>query len=245
MHGTVYANPTFIRKNIKQPTIISIHPLVAYDEHRLYFNNTSVKWDFKDIVNCTFSNTYKVLLVLTDDYKIYVFTENLELITYLHNWEPKYIVGFKLIESLSMLLLVGTEEVEVMKINILTNVKRTKFLSSMKFHIKKENHLSVKAEDALKWNKGYWYLAEEDLLYVWSTMDIHFFSLTKLVLKSRICGLAKKENSISTVLFSNHYKYTIIGLLNGEVKVWRLPISSLYHHKEILIHSFIYHTREI
>lgn len=109
MQGTVYANPTFIRKNIKQPTIISIHPLVAYDEHRLYFNNTSVKWDFKDIVNCTFSNTYKVLLVLTDDYKIYVFTENLELITYLHNWEPKYIVGFKLIESLSMLLLVGTE----------------------------------------------------------------------------------------------------------------------------------------
>lgn len=118
MQGTIYANPTFIKKNIKQPTIISINPLVAYDEHRLYLNNTCIKWDFKDIVNCTFSNIYKVLLVLTDDYKIYVFTENLELITYLHNWEPKYIVGFKLIESLSMLVLVGTEEIEMMKIKI-------------------------------------------------------------------------------------------------------------------------------
>jgi WD40 repeat protein len=76
-------------------------------------------------------------------------------------------------------------------------------------------------------------------------LDIHFFSLTKLILKSKICGLAKKENSISTVLFSSHYKYTIIGLLNGEVRVWRLPTSSLYHHKEILIHNFTYHTREI
>lgn len=91
-----------------------------------------------------------------------------------------------------MLLLVGTEEIEVMKINILTNVKRTKFLSSMKFHIKKENHLAVKPEDALKWNKGYGYLVEEDMFYVWSTIDIHFFSLSKLILKSKICGLAKK-----------------------------------------------------
>jgi len=99
-----------------------------------------------------------VLLVLTDDYKIYVFTDNLEQITLLHNWEPKYIVGFKLIEPLSMLLLVGTEEIEVMKINILTNIKRTKFLSSMKFHIKRESHLIVRPEDALKWNKGYGYL---------------------------------------------------------------------------------------
>ena len=48
-------------------------------------------------------------MVLTDDYKIYVFTEQLEQITVLHNWEPKYIVGFKIIEPLSMLLLVGTE----------------------------------------------------------------------------------------------------------------------------------------
>lgn len=31
MKGTLYANPTFIRKPIRQPTLISIRPLVAYD----------------------------------------------------------------------------------------------------------------------------------------------------------------------------------------------------------------------
>ena len=77
MKGTIYANPTFIRKNMKSPTVISVNPLVVYDENRLYFNDHSFKWEFKDIVNCTFSPTYKVLLVLTDDYKIYVFTEQL------------------------------------------------------------------------------------------------------------------------------------------------------------------------
>lgn len=86
MKGTLYANPTFVRKPIRQPTLISIHPLVAYDEHRLYFNQSSVKWEYKDIVNCTFLPSSKALLVLTDDYKIYVFTEHLERITILHNW---------------------------------------------------------------------------------------------------------------------------------------------------------------
>lgn len=31
MKGTLYANPTFTRKPIRQPTLISIRPLVAYD----------------------------------------------------------------------------------------------------------------------------------------------------------------------------------------------------------------------
>jgi hypothetical protein len=62
---------------MRQPTVISIRPLVAYDDSRLYFNNLSIKWEAKDIVNCTYSNIYKVLLVLTDDFKIYVFTEQL------------------------------------------------------------------------------------------------------------------------------------------------------------------------
>ena len=74
MKGTFYANPTFVRLNIRQPTIISVHPLVVYDEKRLFFNSLSIKWEHKDIVNCTYLHHYKVLLVLTDDYKIYVFT---------------------------------------------------------------------------------------------------------------------------------------------------------------------------
>ena len=77
MKGTLYANPTFIRKNIRQPMLISITPLVAYDEHRIFYNNISIKWTYKDIVNCTYLKTYKILLILTDDYKIYVFNEQL------------------------------------------------------------------------------------------------------------------------------------------------------------------------
>lgn len=113
----------------------------------------------------------------------------------------------------------------------------------MKFNLRKEEHLCVPSSYLLKWNRGYGYNLKEDLLYVWSTLDIHFFSLSKLSLQSRISGLGRKENSLSIVLFSKHYKYTVTGMLNGEVKVWRLPTSQLYQHKEFLIHNFIYHSR--
>jgi len=76
-------------------------------------------------------------------------------------------------------------------------------------------------------------------------MDLHFFSLSQLELRSRVAGLGKKENSLSAAIFSRHYKYTVTGMLNGEVRVWRLPTSPLYHHKEILLHTFSYHTREV
>ena len=94
-------------------------------------------------MNCTYSKVYKVLLVLTDDFRIYVFTTGLELITILHNWEPKYIVGFELLEELGLLLLIGTEEIEVMRVQVTTNVLSTKFLSSMKFSMRREAHLAV------------------------------------------------------------------------------------------------------
>lgn len=94
-------------------------------------------------MNCTYSKVYKVLLVLTDNFRIYVFTAGLELITILHNWEPKYIVGFELLEELGLLLLIGTEEIEVMRVQVTTNVLRTKFLSSMKFIMRREAHLAV------------------------------------------------------------------------------------------------------
>lgn len=94
MRGTLFANPTFVGRGVRQPTLISVRPLVAYDENRIFFNGVSMKWPYKDIVNCTFMEQYQVLLVLTDDYKIYVFTPQLEKITTLHNYDPKYIVGF-------------------------------------------------------------------------------------------------------------------------------------------------------
>ena len=141
MKGFIYANPTFTRKNIRKPTVISIKPLVAYYQTRLYFNNLSIKSETNNIVNCTYSELYKALFILTDNYKLYVYNEALELISTLNNWEPKYIVGFQLLENIGVMLLVGTEEIEIMKIKILTNIKKTKFLSSTKFHIKKEAHL--------------------------------------------------------------------------------------------------------
>lgn len=45
-----------------------------------------------------------------------------------------------------------------MKVNVVSNVKRTKFLSSMKFAMKKEQHLKVENAHKLKWNKGYGYI---------------------------------------------------------------------------------------
>lgn len=81
--------------------------------------------------------------MLCDNSKIYVFNEQLELITHLSGWESKYIVGFELIEAFNQLLLIGTTEVDVIKVSVITNVKKTKFLSSMKFNIKKEMHLTI------------------------------------------------------------------------------------------------------
>lgn len=196
-------------------------------------------------MNCTYSSHYKVLLVLTDDFKIYVFTAKLELITQLNNWEPKYIVGFELIEDLNMMLLIGTEEIEAMRVRVVSNVKRTKFLSSMKFSLKREGRAWVEGQQKLKWNKGYGYVLAEDLLYVWSLQDIHFYSLQKLTLRAKVANIAKKEVSITTVYFSNYYKYTVVGLLNGDVRVWRLPTNSLYGQKEILIHNFAHHSKEV
>jgi len=62
----------------------------------------------------------------------------------------------------------------------------------MKFNIKKENYLIVDKNAKLKWNKGYGFHIGDDLLYVWSLLDVHFYSLQKLTLKSKVDNLAKK-----------------------------------------------------
>ena len=43
-------------------------------------------------------------------------------------------------------------------------------------------------------------------------------------MRSSIVKLVKKEAAITYVHFNNSYKYTITGLINGNVKVWRLPL---------------------
>lgn len=79
-----------------------------------------------------------------------------------------------------MLLLVGVIEIETMKVNLRTNIKETKFLSSVKFNIERKELRSVEEKNRLTWNKGYGYDLAEDILYVWSTQNINFYSLSKL-----------------------------------------------------------------
>ena len=79
-----------------------------------------------------------------------------------------------------------------MKVNIRTNLKETKFLSSIKFNIERKELRAVEKHNRLTWNKGYGYDLEENLLYLWSNRDIHFYSLSKLEMQSSITKLVKK-----------------------------------------------------
>ena len=54
-------------------------------------------------------------------------------------------------------LLIGVIEIESMKVNIKTNMKETKFLSSIKFNIQRKEMRAVAKEKRLTWNKGYGY----------------------------------------------------------------------------------------
>lgn len=77
------------------------------------------------------------MMVLCSDWKLYVFNRNLELIARLSDWESKYSVGFEYIESLGVFLLVGVIEVETLRVELRTNLKETKFLSSVRFGIER------------------------------------------------------------------------------------------------------------
>lgn len=66
MKGTISVNPVFTSYNVKKPIIYLRNPLVMWDYHRLYIydEKTSVKWEGKAIINCTFSHANKILLAL-------------------------------------------------------------------------------------------------------------------------------------------------------------------------------------
>ncbi len=76
--------------------------------------------------------------------------------------------------------MIGVVEVDTLKVNIKTNIKETKFLSSVKFNIERKELRVVEEKNRLSWNKGYGYDLGENLLYVWSTQNINFYSLSKL-----------------------------------------------------------------
>jgi hypothetical protein len=79
-----------------------------------------------------------------------------------------------------------------MRIQIDTNVKKTKFLSSIKFNIKKMTAEPVAMNSSLSWNKGFNLNIMEDLLYVWSPESIAFYQLSTHELLSESHTLTKK-----------------------------------------------------
>lgn len=47
------------------------------------------------------------------------------------------------------------------------------------------------------------------------------------------------------VFYNVHYKYTVTGLINGHIKVWRLPQNKVFSKEYILIHNFNRHAKPI
>lgn len=111
---------------------------MAFDGHRLHYAGNSVLWSQKGIINCTYSPSLNAIMVLCSDWKLYVFNNNLDLIARLSDWESKYSVGFEYVEPLKAFVLIGVIEIEMLKVNIKTNLKETKFLSSIKFGIERK-----------------------------------------------------------------------------------------------------------
>lgn len=52
--------------------------------------------------------------------------------------------------------MIGAESIDLMQVSIETNIKKTKFLSSIKFTIRKLTPAPITANNVtLPWNKGY------------------------------------------------------------------------------------------
>jgi len=77
-------------------------------------------------------------MLLCSDWKLHIFNRNLELIGKLSDWESKYSVGFEYVPKLGIFILVGVIEVEIMRVAIKTNLKETKFLSSVRFNVERQ-----------------------------------------------------------------------------------------------------------
>lgn len=75
--------------------------------------------------------------------------------------------------------------------NLITNIKKTKFLSSVKFGVEKKELFRERSEHKLKWNKGYGYDVGTGLMFVWSLQDINFYGLPKGLEQS----LLSKDNN--------------------------------------------------
>ena len=80
MKGTASVNPVFEDYGMNLSNVYSVDPLIATDNHRLYFKSAqiSVKWSHKSIISCCHSSKYGCILALSEEGRLHVFTEELE-----------------------------------------------------------------------------------------------------------------------------------------------------------------------
>ena len=86
MKGELSVDPSFQSLNIKKPSIHLRNPLVVSDPHKLFYNGRSVEWSSRNVINCTYSKSLDVMMLLCSDWKIYVYNNNLDCIAKLSDW---------------------------------------------------------------------------------------------------------------------------------------------------------------
>ena len=228
----------------KKCSIAMKEPLLLCDDRRLMLGDgRSIHWENRLIIHATHSKHHGVFMILCEDWKLYVLTENLDLLAR-YRWDSKYTVCLKFIEEISAFLMIGVSEVHLEYVEIKCNCKQTKFLSSMKCEINKKTPLlSVSESTKLKWHKGYEAFLAEDLLLVWSLQDVNFYSLKNLEILAHVENIAKKETPISHASYNTLYRYTIVGNSNGTIRLWKIPFN--LNEKKELIHTFEFHAKPI
>lgn len=82
MKGVASINPIFQPFNsISSPQVFSIDPFIVADtrHHSVYFRseNISLKIEPKIIINTCYSKKYGVVMLLTEDGRLRIYTENL------------------------------------------------------------------------------------------------------------------------------------------------------------------------
>ncbi|EAS06246.2 WD domain, G-beta repeat protein (macronuclear) [Tetrahymena thermophila SB210] len=248
-HRVIFRSMNSYQKLMHKP---ENNQLILYDGKTVYDYNyrreqEAAKLNFyqftnqKSIVNATFVNKYKVYMVLCEDWRLYVFRRNFDLLNKFP-FDSKYSVGMHYLEESDQILLIGVDSIELVKLGITTNIHQSKFLTNIKFEIEMISSQSI--TQILDWNKGYFItgkgeIDDDQYLFIWSLKDLVIYSMKKLDIIYKMQNLGKREKSISEILFMREYRYVVSGYNDGTIKVWTLS-----NNKKI-IHTFDGHTRQI
>ena len=92
--------------------------------------------DVKQTINALYVEKYDIYFILFEGWKLYILRRNLQIIKSI-NFDSKYILGMYYYKDIEAMLLFGVDIIEQIHLQINTNVKQTKFLSSIKLEIEK------------------------------------------------------------------------------------------------------------